>query len=57
MKQTDGTMNGKTKWQGEKMNNFRFQDLLKNNKSRRILKKFRKDRAEHKSKKERKNGR
>ena len=38
------------------MNNFRFQDLLKNNKSRRILKKFRKDRAEYKSKKERKNG-
>lgn len=40
------------------MNNFRFQDLLKDNKSRRILKKFKKDRADYPKKREerRKNG-
>ena len=32
--------------------NFRMQDLCKNNKSRRILKKFKKDRATYKDKKE-----
>ena len=31
--------------------NFRFEDLVRNNKSKKILKKFKKDKAEHKDKK------
>ena len=32
--------------------NFRFEDLVKDNKSKRILKKFKKDRAVYKGKKD-----
>lgn len=32
--------------------NFKFEDLIRNNKSKKVLKKFKKDKAEYKDKKE-----